>query len=680
MTGLRALATPSGDSQSIVLVGNPNVGKSVIFGLLTGRYVTVSNYPGTTVEVSQGYAAFEGGDTSRGGHRWRRRRGAGHRHGRTLVIDTPGINNLIPMSEDERVTRDILLHGRPKAVVQVADAKNLRRALLISLQLAEMGLPFVLDLNMEDEARSRGIFIDVSRLADILGVEVVSTVATQRQGIGRLIHSLAAPRPSSYRLTYDEPIEEGIAALVPLLARAVDGHGPRRALALMLLAGDESLTPWLHEHLDAATIQRIETLRQEVQARYAQPLSYVINRQRLRAVDNIMAQVYSAEKAERESLAGTLGRLTMHPLWGVPILLLVLYLIYKFVGEFGAQTLVGLMEEVVFGRFVNPWATRLAEALIPIPLLRDFLVGQYGLITMALSYGLAIILPIVGTFFIAFGLLEDSGYLPRLAVMVNRLFRVMGLNGKAVLPMILGLGCDTMATMTTRILETRKERLQVTLLLALGVPCSAQLGVILGMMGGLGLRAILLWAGMVAGVLMTVGYLAARVIPGHGSDFILELPPLRVPQASNIAVKTLARVEWYLKEVVPLFILGTALLFALDRLGLLAVIEKLAAPLVVGFLGLPPKATEAFLIGFLRRDYGAAGLFMLARAGEMDHLQIVVSLVTITLFVPCIANFFMIIKEQGLKTSLVMVAFIFPFAFLVGGLLNLVLRAWGVGL
>jgi ferrous iron transport protein B len=297
---------------------------------------------------------------------------------------------------------------------------------------------------------------------------------------------------------------------------------------------------------------------------------------------------------------------------------------------------------------------------------------------MALTYSIAIVLPIVGTFFIAFGILEDSGYLPRLAIMVNRVFRVMGLSGKAVLPMVLGLGCDTMATLTARILETKKERIIVTLLLALGVPCSAQLGVILGMLAGVSARATAIWVGVVIGTIFLIGILAREIVPGESSDFILELPPIRLPQLSNVVLKTIARIEWYLREAVPLFILGTLVLFFFDKLGLLLWLEEIASPIVVGFLGLPVRATEAFLVGFLRRDYGAAGLFMLARAGELTPLQVVVSLVTITLFVPCIANFFIIIKERGWKTAIAIVSFIFPFAFLVGGLLNFFLHFFRV--
>lgn len=645
------------ERKSLVLVGNPNVGKSVIFGLLTGQYVTVSNYPGTTVEIAQGKATLN--------------------RKKYVVTDTPGANNLLPMSEDERVTRDILLYRSHEHIIQIADAKNLKRALLLTLQLLEAKIPFVLVLNMMDEARDRGIKIDHRRLAKILGVKVIPTVAIRRQGITAVIHSLDHRSSGSFQIRYSKLIEDGVNELERLLPEA---HLSKRSLALMILGGDESLTPWLQQNLDKRQIAKIEAIRQSIQAKSSLSLSYLISKERLDHAEDILNEVYTSEPPITTSWKAYLGKITMHSVWGVPILLAVLYLIYLFVGKFGAGTVVDFLEEVVFGKYINPGATQLAERILPIPLVKDFLVGEYGVITMALSYGFAIILPIVGTFFIAFSLLEDCGYLPRLAVMVNRIFRVIGLNGKAVLPMVLGLGCDTMATMTARILETRKERIIVTLLLALGIPCSAQLGVILGMVASISPLATLLWAGVVIAVIVIVGYLAAKVIPGESSDFLLELPPIRVPQFFNILNKTMARIEWYLKEVVPLFILATAILFIFDKLHILTTLQRLASPVVQSFLGLPAKATDAFLIGFLRRDYGAAGLYTLARDGLLNPNQIVVALITITLFVPCFANLLMIIKERGWKTAAWMALFIFPFSFLVGGLVNMALHIFRITL
>jgi ferrous iron transport protein B len=243
--------------------------------------------------------------------------------------------------------------------------------------------------------------------------------------------------------------------------------------------------------------------------------------------------------------------------------------------------------------------------------------------------------------------------------------------------MVLGLGCDTMATMTARIMETRKERVIVTLLLALGVPCSAQLAVILAMTARLPPAATLWFGATILLVIFLVGWLSAKVLPGRGSDFVLELPPLRVPQAGNIAVKTLARIEWYLKEALPLFVLGTLILWLLDRFGGLAFLEGAAAPVVVGLLDLPKEAAGAFILGFLRRDYAAAGLFLIYEpfmdAGTLTRtmqIQVTVALVTITLFIPCIANFFMILKERGWRTGVAIMGFIVPFAVAVGAGVN----------
>ena len=642
----------------VLLIGNPNVGKSALFGLLTGKYVTVSNYPGTTVEVTYGNAVLN--------------------KVRTIVIDTPGVNSLVPMSEDEKVTRDILLTDRADVVVQVADTKNLRRGLVITLQLSEMGVPFILDLNMDDEAKSRGMFIDQERLSHLLGIEVVKTVAIRRSGIDKLLKSLQQPRQSSLEVRYDDAIEGAIRDISSLLPEA---NISRRALALMILAGDESLKGWLHANMQDHVIADLENIRQTLQSKYNNSLGYLINQRRMKKADEILAQVLSLhESGKGSAIAFYLGKWSMHPLYGLPILLVVLYVVYQFVGVLGAGTAVNFLEKGVFGEYLNPWAIKIVHFLLPVPFLQEMLVGDYGLITMALTYSIAIVLPIVGFFFIAFSLLEDSGYLPRLAVMVNQVFKIMGLNGKAVLPMILGLGCDTMATLTTRILETKKERILVTLLLALAVPCSAQLGVILGLVAGLSGLATVIWLGTLLAVMLLVGFLAAKIIPGQPSDFVLELPPLRVPQLMNILVKTVARVQWYLKEAVPLFILGTFILFISHKVGALVYIQKMTDPIVVNFLGLPSRAAEAFVIGFLRRDYGAAGLFMLAKEGLLDPIQIVVSLTVMTLFVPCIANFFMMVKERGMKTALYMVAFIFPFAFGVGGAMNWILRTMKVAL
>jgi ferrous iron transport protein B len=608
-------------ARRVLLVGTPNVGKSALFNALTGLNATVSNYPGTTVEVMRGRFSSPDGPVE--------------------VVDSPGVCSLLPTTEDERVTWDLVAgarHDSSTVVVQVADAKDLRRALLLTLQLGQLGAPTVLSLNMSDEAEAQGIRIDAEGLSRALGVPVLATVATRGTGIAALRGALP------------------------------DAHAPANHLPL-----PEDVAPWIGSILSGVAPLPDPESPPPLVARYHEAM--------LAHAGKLARRFCAAPEPANPTSGGSafahrLGRLCVHPRWGWPILLLVLLGVYEVVGVFGAGTLVGLLEDGLFGRFLNPWS-RSAFAHLPSPLLRDLFVGPYGMVSMGLSYGLAIVLPIVTTFFLVFGVLEDSGYLPRLAVMSDRLFRVMGLNGKAVLPMVLGLGCDTMATMTTRILSTRKERLLATLLLALGVPCSAQLGVILAMLGAVPLSAGLVWLTAVAGVTVAVGWLGSKLLPGRIGEFVVELPPLRMPQASNVLAKTAARVEWYLKEALPLFVLGTFLLFLLDRLQLLGGVVRAGEPVVTGLLGLPPQASEAFLIGFLRRDYGATRLFDMSRSGGLDTVQLVTAMVAITLFIPCIANVFVIAKERGTRTALGMVAFVFPIAFAAGGLVRLVMRALG---
>jgi ferrous iron transport protein B len=645
--------------ERVTLVGTPNVGKSVLFGLLTGKYATVSNYPGTTVEVTYGNISLDGR--------------------KFLLIDTPGVNSLLPMSEDEQVTRDIILREKPSLVVHVGDAKNLRRTLALTAQIAEMGLPVVLDLNMQDEARDRGIRIDTGRLGELIGAEVVGTVAPERKGLKELRAAIldAPGRVPEMDVRYHPVIEEYIRKVS---RRLPDTHIKGRSLALMVLSGDETLGDWLKANLDGSKLEEIDALREECRQRLNRPVSVEVNEARLRLAGEIAAAVTERDEARPGSIEQFLGRASMHPLWGVPVLLVVLYGLYEFVGVLGADILVGFVEEALFGEYLNPMFTRVVEALLPVPILQEMLVGEYGLITMALTYAIGIILPITATFFIAFSVLEDSGYLPRLAIMSNRVFNLMGLSGKAVLPMVLGLGCGTMAVMTTRILETKRDRLIATFLLALAVPCAAQLGVIMGMLGAISSAALGIWLLSVLGVLILSGYLASKLVPGERSDFFLEIPPIRMPNLGNVLVKTYGRAVWYLKEAVPLFMLGTFALFVLDKIKVLGVMERFAAPVVVGVLGLPVKATEAFLIGFFRRDYGAAGLFAMSEAGMLDQVQTLVSLVTLTLFVPCLAHFFMMIKERGLRASLLVLAIIIPVAITVGGVLNRLLRTFEISI
>ena len=639
-------------ADAILLVGHPNVGKSVLFHRLTGSYVNVSNYPGTTVEVTRASARFDP---------------------ELILLDTPGVLALPSRSDDERATMRALLSENTRCLVQVGDAKNLRRTLTLTALLAELGVPMVLALNMHDEATARGVIVDIPALSKELGIPVLATVATGGEGIGELTAKLGQALPPQALLRYDAEIENSISATANAITRlAPHRQLAARGLAILYLGGDSEVAGWLAEQAGAAFAE-LEALRQQANRQSQDKLPGLLARERTEAADALSTSAIRRAARSSPLLSQRIGQYVVDPLWGVPILLGMLYLVYQFVGVFGATTLVGLLEKDLFEGVLNPAVTGFVNAMISAPWLQEVLVGPYGLWTMGMTYALALILPIVSTFFLAFGALEDSGYLPRLTVIANRLFSLIGLNGRAVLPMVLGLGCVTMATLTTRILHSPRERMITIFLLALAIPCSAQLGVVLGMLGGISFTAVLVWALAMLGVLMLAGFLAAKLIPGRRIPLVTELPPMRLPVLGNVLKKTGGRLKWYLIEVIPLFLLGTFIMYLLDKSGSLPWIIEAGEPLVSGWLGLPKEASAAFVMGFLRRDFGATGLFAMAHA--LDPIQAVVGMITITLFIPCFASLMMMVKEQGTKVALGMVAVIVPFAFFIGGLFNILLRA-----
>lgn len=332
------------------------------------------------------------------------------------------------------------------------------------------------------------------------------------------------------------------------------------------------------------------------------------------------------------------------------------------------------MEGKVFGEYINPFLENLFKN-VENEYIRDLFVGEYGIFTLAITYAFSIILPIVTTFFIAFSILEDSGYLPRLASYLHFLFKKIGLSGKAVIPTILGFGCVTMATITTRTLETSKERKILSYILALAIPCSAQQAVILAMVIGLGIKVLILWFLIIFVVYTLFGMLLNKIIKTKETGiFIYDLPPLRIPKISNVLLKTYLRLKWYITEVVPLFILASIIIFVLDKLNILELIYKFMSPIVVNLLDLPKEAAIAFVLGFLRRDYGAAGFFHLYERGLLNTDQIIVSIITITFFVPCIANLLVLIRERGIIFATISFISIISIAFIIGSIINMLLK------
>ncbi len=593
--------------RNIVLVGNPNVGKSIFFSAWSGIYADVSNFPGTTVEISSG------------------------KIGEDLLLDTPGVYGVSSFNDEERVARDVILNA--DLVVNVVDATHLERDLFLTLQLADMGIPMVVALNFCDEAEDLGIRIDTRKLEDQLGVPVIPTAAVKNRGLKEVLAALPLARPGLAHPEIDQ-------AVTKLLDR-ID----TRSEALMVLEGDEVVAE-----------------RHGVSPENDREQVYLLRRQR--ANDMVAAAVIRPEKSAR--LRDLLGRLCLHPASGLLILLGVLWGCYELIGVWVAGDIVGITEETIMQGHWEPWIRALINPVIPeSSVLGQILIGEFGVLTMTVTYLLGLLLPLVIGFYVALSILEDSGYLPRLATFVDRMMTAIGLNGRAIIPVILGFGCVQLGTITTRILGSKRERSIATAILNFVVPCSAQLGVIAGMLAVAGFALSMTYVGVIFLCLAILGTVLNKVIPGQSSALLIDLPPMRVPRPTNVLRKTLIRSFFFMKEAYIWFIAGSLGVSLLQVTGGLKAWQNLVAPLTEGWLHLPREAATAFVMGMVRRDFGAAGLTDLA----LSPWQVVISLVVITLFVPCIASLMILLKERGVKEAMTVWLGAWVLAFMVGGIL-----------
>lgn len=539
------LSLPAG-ARRIVLAGNPNVGKSVVFHALTGIYVDVANYPGTTLEIA--YGGF----------------------GQDVVLDTPGIYGVSSFNDEEVLARDVILSA--DIVINIVNAVHLERDLFLTLQVIDMGLPVIVALNMMDEAERRGLQIDVTRLGELLGVPVAPMVAVEKKGIAELINRVSDARPGNT----DEALLESLQAMLP----AVGTQGA----ALLVVEGD----PHVAARYNVLPGEQRESI-------------YLQRRERVNAVVNQVV----CETTRGAAFSARLGHWMLKPLTGIPILAFTLWVMYWFIGVLIAQTVVGITEGSVMRGLYEPLVRALAgRVLANSSILGQLLTGEFGILTMTVTYILGLLLPLVVGFYLALSSLEDAGYLPRIAVLVDRLLTGIGLNGRGVIPLILGFGCVTMATITTRMLGSDRERRIATFLLALAIPCSAQLAVITGMLAGLGMWYVLLYGAIIVSVLVIVGTLMNRILPGQSSDLFIDLPPLRWPRPENVIRKTAAKSMMFIREAAPLFAIGALLLGVMQVSGLLGVLQNLMAPVTEGWLRLPRETARAFIMGFVRRDFG----------------------------------------------------------------------------
>ncbi len=640
--GLETLAqTTETEIKKIAIIGLPNTGKSLIFSHLTGKYTIVANYPLTTVEPMSKECCIHGGSCQ--------------------VIDTPGLHCLQAHSEEELAVRNLVLHESPDLILQCIDASRLKQSLTLTAELLEVGVPMVVCLNAIDESARKGIWIDSPALSQSLGVPVVETIATQGQGIAELKRALDNAATPPVPLRYGEAIENAVSDIIDLFNHEI-AH-PRKT-ALLFCSSDpfiEQLVAELPGAPDVETLkERVEKLKLQLRGDVTTAMAKAISKWANEAAEAVTKQ----HKVSPALFSNTFGHMCRHPVFGIPIAAFFLILTY-YLEVHVAGALEGFLDTFLATPIVNLVARALPEGFW-----HDLIIGQdYGLLTLGLFNAICTVLPILSVFFLMFGALEDMGYIPNLCVLTKRLFAKVGLSGKAVMSLVLGFGCKTMATLTTLGLP-RKEKLIAVYLIAFSIPCSAQMGLSMGLLGRYALWALMLAFGALAIVEIIAGMVLKRLITDdERSDFIQELPTMRLPSPKAVVIKTYYRLYWFLKEAVPVFMIAALGLFVVDRIGLLDAIKVAFEPLIVNWLGMPIDVVDALILCLARHEAATALLIDMADAGKLDIVQCIVAVFLTTMFVPCFANIVSMCKMVGTKVGVLMAVAINLSAFVFAGVL-----------
>lgn len=606
----------------IALVGNPNVGKSVIFHYLTGVYAEVSNYPGTTIEVAK--ASLENfADTDKA----------------VEIIDTPGVYGISSFNDEEKATRDFVLEA--DYIVNVISATTLKRDLFLTKQLADLGKPTLVVVNQYDEAKLNKVEINLEKLEEKLGLKVITSIAIKKKSLEtlkeKILEQLKGETNNFLVSTLGAELEQDIKAFSEKVLS--------RAEALMIAEGDDIIAERNGIPLDDSKV----------------PLRESIYKRRRVEVDEIYYGIISKADFSKRAV---LGRALLHPFIGSVVAIAVLYFfLYQFLGLFVAGTVVDFLENQIFAKYYEPIVRTVVESVLTIkaaslePLLftdikaalGTFLAGDYGVLTLTITYLYGLLAPLVFGFYFGLAILEDCGYLPRLAVLTDGILSRLGMNGRAIIPLILGGGCVTMAVVTTKLLTSKKEKIITMALLGLSIPCSAQLGVIQGLLSNIGgPLPWLIWAGVLFLVFALAGTIMNKLIPGDCGNFVSDIPPMRIPVSANILKKTISRSKVFLDEATPAFFIAAALVAFLQITGVLDNVISFCEPLMSDVLLLPKEVTLSFILGMVRRDFGAFGLMDIS----MTAGQLITSCVVLTLFVPCIATVAVMIKEANWKAAL----------------------------
>jgi ferrous iron transport protein B len=586
--------------------------------------------------------------------------------------DTPGSQTLAADGEDEMVARDLLLSGEIDSLLVTLDAKNLRRSIAFFLEAREFELPTSAALNMVDEAEAMGIDVDEDALARELGVSVVSTVAVERRGIRKLAETIPHAAVPSRRTPFPKGIEKAIGDIERLLD---DAFQSCRGLALLLLSLDNGARRKVEAVLGPKALEQIDAAISEAGAGSRSPIKELLRESFYEEAKKIVERV-SSSQASVSSLLARFGSLSQRLVPGIFIAAAVMIAAYYWIGVLGAGFVVDTLLERGLNGIAMP-AARTIFAHIPSAFVRDaFLDPDFGMLPSGLFLALGIVLPVLFFFYLFQAVLEDSGYLPRLAVLLDRVFRRLGLSGQSLIPLLLGFSCITMAVITTRMLPTKRERIILTLLLILGIPCAPLLAVMLVILRSMPPSASIAVFGTILMQIALIGFLASLVLPGVEPDLIMEIPKMRIPRPRMILRKTWRRSFEFIKEALPIFLIASFAVFLFNRAGGLRGVEYITRPFIHGVLGLPDAFVQVFIKTVIRRENGAAELLHVR--GQFNHVQLVVAMLVMTFLMPCINATIVIFKERGIKTSLAILGFASVWAMVMGALVNFVCKTAGI--
>ncbi|MCL7398379.1 MAG: ferrous iron transport protein B [Thaumarchaeota archaeon] len=629
----------------IALAGNTNVGKSVIFNYLTGLHQHIGNWPGKTVEKAEGTLHFKGYTID--------------------IIDLPGIYSLSTYSIEEQISREYITVEKPDVVINVVDASVLERNLYFTLQLMELNVPLVLALNQVDMAKKKGIEIDVEKLEKLLGIPVVPTVAIKGIGIFKLLEravEIAEKRETPKMVVkFGKEVEDGIAKLVKML-EGVHCRYPPRYVAIRLLEGDEELEKEI-ERLNPEVVATAKKISKELEELHGHSCSTVIMAERYEIAGRIAREVQKLSSSIKPRLEERLHNLTTHKITGYVIMILSLLAIFYSIFTTG-----GYLSEFLNELFyvTEPLFYELFGTEAIGKLMWSVMEGVIAGITIALPY----IVP----FYIVLYFLEDSGYLSRIAFLIDNIMHKIGLHGKAIIPLILGYGCNVPACLGCRIMETERERLLAVFVTTL-VPCAARTVIILGLVGKyLGIEYALALYIFNLAIIFALGRLAFKVLPGEPTALIMEMHDYRWPHLKTVLKQTWFRLLEFIKIAFPLIILGSFTIKLIEVFGLLEPIALALSPVTVTWLGLPLITGIALIFGVLRKELTLimlATLFGTTNFAEVPGfgpIQMIVFTIVTMFYIPCISTIAALIKEIGWKKALIITIFEILFAITIGGI------------